>query len=222
MLGKPINGKVELNAVSPRDITLHGRITSDSLISIKEDGQPSFGNIYSKLICEELHLVKEDKEGASFVPKNVDLKLESWTNPSQRDPAFLTLTSQGQMNTNNGTSQYLVELNCELQQLLNTDVGQRLKLNGSLGGALTGRADLIVDANNGLKVVARFDGKDTYVNLPDLKDASKPPVRQPIPLSFECIGEAKRDENGELDYVTWRSSHSLHRRLRRGARRPHA
>ena len=204
VLGKPINGNVKIDAPSPRDITLSGRINSDSLVSIKEDGQPSFGNISSKLQCGELHLVKEDKEGASFVPKKVDLKLESWTNPARSEPAFLTLRSQGQLNPNNGTSQYLVELNCGLQQLLNTDVGQRLKLDGSLGGSLTGCADLIVDAKKGLRIVAKFAGQDTFVMVPE--EAKKPTdparmVKQPLPLSFECIGTAQRDENGELDYV---------------------
>lgn len=204
VLGKPINGNIKIDAPSPLDITLSGGINSDSLVSIKEDGQPSFGNISSKLQCGELHLVKEDKEGASFVPKKVDIMLESWANPSRREPAFLTLRSQGQLNPNNGTSQYVVELNCALQQLLNTDVGQRLKLNGSLGGSLSGNADLIVDSKKGLRIVAKFAGHDTYVMVPE--EVSKPtdPVRlvkQPLPLSFECIGTVQRDENGELDYV---------------------
>ncbi|MEI6231609.1 MAG: FHA domain-containing protein [Planctomycetota bacterium] len=201
VLGKPFDGRVEIDAPTPRDITIRGRVTSDSLISIKEEGKPSFGNISSDLKCDELHFIKEDKDGASFVPRNVNLTLKSWTHPSRRDPAFLTLSANGAMNPNTSTSTYLVELNCELKELLNTDVGQRLKLDGSLGGSLNGRADVIVDANNGLKIVAKFDGKDTYVNLRDLKDPSKPPLKQPIPLNFECIGNAKRDAVGDLDYI---------------------
>ncbi len=206
VLGKPISGKVEASFSNPRDIVLSGAITSDSLVSIKEDAQTPLGNFPMKLKCSELRLVKDAREGAPFVPKKMDLKLESWSDTLKKEPPFLTFSSKGELNPSNGTSTYGIELNCGLRQLVDTDVGHRLKLDGSLGGTLTGKADLVVDANNGLKIMAKFDGNDAYVMVPDPDDATNPParkrqIRQPIKLSFDCIGNVQRDDRGELDNI---------------------
>jgi hypothetical protein len=203
VLGKPISGHVELNAKSLNDLTFtQGSINSQSLLSIKEDKLPPVGSMPMELKCKELNLVRE---GRVFVPRNIDLKLESWSDPSRRDSVFLNFGAQGQMNPNK-TSTYSVELECGLQELLNTDVGRRLKLNGTLGGAIKGHADLIIDVNNGMKIDAQFNGRDTFVMVPEADDATKPPdrrrmIKQPLPLSFDCYGNAQPSETGGFAYI---------------------
>jgi len=207
VLGKPINSKnIEVELKNPRDIVLKGDVTSESLISVKEEGQPPLGNFPMELKCRELHLVKRDEKGAAFVPEKMDVSLESWTDAARLEPPFLSFHALGQMNRDGSSSKYNVALGCGLEQLLNTDVGRRLHLDGTLGGMLSGSADLILESGDIVRISATVNGKDTFVMVPEPEDSPKrpgerAPVKQPLPLSFDFLGVAKRDAGGAFEYI---------------------
>ncbi|MFH0939623.1 MAG: FHA domain-containing protein, partial [Planctomycetota bacterium] len=142
VLGKPITGQVNLRLTDTQRMHVYGMIKSDSLLTIKEENRPLLGNIPMKLEYD----VKLADNGNGYRPQGLNVKLRSGANVDDPRALYLVCGVIGQLNAN-GASDYSVYLqHCDLEKLVGTDIGQRLGLDGRLGGRLEGNVRVCLDA----------------------------------------------------------------------------
>ena len=191
VLGKPISGQVSLTIKDARNISLNGEVDSASLVSIREQGRAPLGNTPMRL---NFSLALADN-GSGYLPREMDIRLRSGSDLKNPATHHLIFGAVGQVNPGGG-SEYSVNGDCNLQELLGTDVGKRLDLDGRLGGHLQGSAKLIGEANGNWKIEARMESADAYAMVTNPADPAQRPVRQPLPLHFEYHASAQPSPAG--------------------------
>lgn len=198
MLGKPITGGIELRIEDLQNIGILGTVQTQSLVAVKAPDRPAVGDLPTKMSFD----VKFSQNNKGYYrPVKVDIGLVSGKDLKNPASTFLSFNAVGQLNPG-GTSEYSVSLDeCVLQELLGTDVARRLGLDGRIGGRLLGKQKVVIESNNNWSIDARMEGKDTYVLIPSAaKDA--PPLRQPLPLSFETYATAKPEPDGTVNEIS--------------------
>ena len=198
--GKPMTGQVNVAIADPRHFTLNGNVKSESLVSIIENKRPPLGNIPMALDF----LFKVANEGQGYLPQDIDLTLRCGPKPNSPGEMFLRFKVLGGTNPVGG-SNYTVDLDCALQDLLDTDVGRRLGLEGSLGGRLRGKATLFTD-KGALNVDVKGVSDDSYVMIDDPNADKLPPeerkrTRQALPINFDCRASAQPGDNGMYSHI---------------------
>ena len=144
------------------------------------------------------------------MPREINVTMRCGPKPDAPNDMFLVFDILGGANPGGG-SDYTVDLRCTLQDLLGTDVGKRLGLEGSLGGHLRGKATLFTE-NNALNIDVKGGSDDSYVIIDDpsvAKDnASEPPaheprkrIRQELPINFDCRASAQPGEKGKFSHA---------------------
>lgn len=194
VLGKPLNGKVTISISDARHVQLKGDdIESASLVSIREKDHPPLGNIPMGLNFD-LSLARN---GERYLPYKMSIGLSSGADLKNPATRYLSFRADGRLNRG-GTSEYSANLECNLQDLLGTDVGRRLGLEGRLGGRLQGNAKLIGEENGAWTIDAKLESTDAFAMVANPNDASQPPVRQPLPLHFESHASAQPSPAGGI------------------------
>ncbi|HYF48787.1 MAG TPA: FHA domain-containing protein, partial [Planctomycetota bacterium] len=198
VLGKPLTGSVNVKLRGLTDIRTEGSVSSESLISLREEAQTPLGNIPMVLDWDTRLL----DDGKGYAPHDLSLDLKG--GPSA-DP-YVSFKALGKLNPG-GTSNYTLNFECRMQDLLSTDVGKRLGLEGSMGGRLKGTGTLLRQPSGALKIDARMESLDGYVNVSDPGERTKPPelrkppVRQPLPLKFDCHANADPSPSGTISHL---------------------
>jgi hypothetical protein len=202
-------------------------IESASLVSIREKDRPPLGNIPMGLNFD-LSLVRN---GGRYLPYEMSIELRSGAELKNPATQYLSFRADGRLNRG-GTSEYSANLECSLQDLLGTDVGRRLGLEGRLGGRLQGNVKLIGEVNGAWTIDAKMDSSDAFAMVTNPNDPKGAAVRQPLPLHFESHASAQpTPAGGRLDgepcSLRWRRDlprpwHVLLSQQRRGSllRRP--
>ncbi|MCY3023246.1 MAG: hypothetical protein NTW87_30075 [Planctomycetota bacterium] len=190
VLGKPISGKADAVVKDIHTVWLGGAVRSASLLSIREEGRPPMGNIPMGLTFD----LNFSDSARGFLPDKMNIGLlcgADLNNP------YLVFGAAGRLNPG-GTSEYTVNLECSLQDLLGTDIGRRLGLDGRLGGRLQGTAKLRGLSDGAWKIDAKMESGDAYAMVAHPTDPSKPPVRQPLPLDFQYHASAQPSASGGI------------------------
>ena len=194
VLGKPLNGKLAVNISDANHLRLKGDgIESASLVSIREKDRPPLGNIPMGLNFD-LSLARN---GERFLPDEMSIGLRSGADLRNLATQYLSFSAYGRLNPG-GTSEYTANLECNLQDLLGTDVGRRLGLEGRLGGRLQGNAKVIGERNGAWTIEAKMGSADAFAMVANPNDPSQPPVRQPLPLHFESHASAQPTPGSRL------------------------
>ena len=202
VLGKPLNGQATLFISDANHFRVQGDVNSESLVSIVESKNPPIGNIPMRLKFG----FNIDNEGHGFLPQDINVELRCGSKPDA-PPAdiFLEFDVVGGANPNGG-SNYTVDLRCTLQDLLGTDVGRRLGLEGTLGGHLHGKASLFTD-NGALNADVKIGSEDSYVMIkePNAEKSEKGKlIRQELPISFDCEAIAQPGEHGGFSHAQFK------------------
>ncbi len=200
--GKPYSGQITLALADPQHLTLNGNVKSESLVSIVDiaNNQPPLGNIPMSLDFT----VKSLNAGQGFLPQDVDVTLRCGPKPNTTGDSFLKLRVFGRTNVAGGIN-YTGDLVCQAEQLLDTDVGQRLGLEGRFGGLLKGKATLFSE-NGSLNIDVKLNSEDSYVMIDDpaaekLPTEKRKRIRQELPINFNCRANAQPGENGHYTHA---------------------
>jgi hypothetical protein len=195
VLGKPLTGTLKLAANDPKCLHLSGKVSSESLISIKEPDHAPIGNIPTAAKFE----VDLSDSGNGYSPEKINFELRSGPKPDEPSGTFLDFTASG--GSTGGSSNYMMNIRCTLQDLLNTDVGRRLGLERYLGGHLSCTATL-ANENGVQKFDIRAGSDDSYVMVDTAKPGERPSlIRQSLPLNFSCQAGALPGANGRIAQV---------------------
>jgi len=193
MLGKPINGHMDLKIQDMNTLRVGGNVASESLLSIREESRAAMG---SSPMGMNFDLLLKDN-GGGFRPHDMNIRLRSGHDLTKPETTHLNFGAVGKLNPG-GTSIYMVDLECILQDFFGTAVGKRLGLQGRLGGRLTGKAKLVRESSGTWKIdVNGALPKEAYVMV---SDPQKPTEfsRQPLPLDFEYHASAQPNADGGI------------------------
>ena len=197
VLGKPINGKITAHIRDPRHLQLRSEdIESASLVSIREADRPPLGNVPMGLKFD----VTLAENGSRYLPNEMIIGLRSGADLKNPATQYLSFSANSRLNRG-GISEYSAELDCNLQDLLGTDVGRRLGLEGKLGGHLKGEARVIGENNGAWTIDAKLGSTDAFALVANPNDPNQPPVRQPLPLHFESHASAQPNPAGGIPDV---------------------
>ncbi|HYG75395.1 MAG TPA: FHA domain-containing protein [Planctomycetota bacterium] len=193
MLGKPINGHLELKIKDLNNVRIGGAVASESLLSIREENRPAIGSSPMGLNFDVL--LKDN--GSGYRPHDMNIRLRSGYDLGKPETTHLNFGAVGKLNPG-GTSTYIVDFECILQDFFGTEVGRRLGLEGRLGGRLTGKAHLVREASGTWKIdVNGALPKEAYVMVSDPQKPNEM-SRQSLPLNFEYHASAQPSADGSI------------------------